>query len=93
MNIFKPYMDDETRFLKNASDYHKTLFAASNADAIANHFYEQGKADGIKQMTSEAKNIKMDARQSSPVVDAAGTKVRVISGDDSSKLKIKLKNY
>ena len=93
MNIFKPYMDKETRFLKNASDYHKTLFAASNADAIANHFYEQGKSDAVKQMTSEAKNINMDPRKTSKVVDADGTKVRVISGDDSSKLKIKLKNY
>jgi len=92
MNLFKPFMG-ENNMIKNASGYHKSLFAASNADAIANHFYEQGKSDAIKQMTSEAKNINMDPRKTSKVVDADGTKVRVISGDDSSKLKIKLKNY
>ena len=91
----KPFIGDNYQ-LKNASDYHKTLFAGKNADAIATHFYEQGKADAIKQMTSEAKNINMDARKTgSGVVDAGGIKVRAISGDDSSKLKskFKLKNY
>ena len=91
-----PYIDKEKNVLTNASDYHKTLFAGKNADAIATHFYEQGKADAIKQMTSEAKNINMDARKTgSGVVDAGGIKVRAISGDDSSKLKskFKLKNY
>ena len=92
MNFLNPFMDDN-KMIKNASGYHKSLFAASNADAIANHFYEQGKSDAVKQMTSEAKNINMDPRKTSKVVDADGTKVRVISGDDSSKLKIKLKNY
>ena len=89
-----PYIDRDKNVLINASDYHKTLFAGKNADAIATHFYEQGKADAIKDMTSKAKNINMDARKTdSGVVDTGGIKVRAISGDDSSKLKFKLKNY
>ena len=89
----KPYIDDNYQ-LKNAKDYHKTLFAGKNADAIANHFYEQGKADGIKNLTSQAKNINMDARKTdNGTVDLGGIKVKAISGDDSSKLKFKLKNY
>ena len=89
----EPFIDSSYQ-LKNASDYHKTLFAGKNADAIANHFYEQGKADGIKNMTSQAKNINMDARKTDTgTVNAGGLKVRAISGDDSSKLKFKLKNY
>ena len=89
-----PYINEEKNVLINASDYHKTLFAGKNADAIATHFYEQGKADAIKDMTSKAKNINMDARKTdSGVVDTGGIKVRAISGDDSSKLKFKLKNY
>ena len=93
MNYMKPFVG-ENNTIVNASDYHKTLFAGKNADAIATHFYEQGKADAIKQMTSEAKNINMDARKTdSGVVDTGGIKVRAISGDDSSKLKFKLKNY
>ena len=93
MNYMKPFVG-ENNTIVNASDYHKTLFAGKNADAIANHFYEQGKADAIKDMTSKAKNINMDARKTdSGVVDTGGIKVRAISGDDSSKLKFKLKNY
>jgi hypothetical protein len=89
----KPFIDENYQ-LKNASDYHKTLFAGKNADAIANHFYEQGKADAIKGITSKAKNINMDSRKTdSGVVDTGGIKVKAISGDDSSKLKFKLKNY
>jgi len=93
MHYMKPWVG-ENNTIVNASEYHKTLFAGKNADAIATHFYEQGKADAIKQMTSEAKNINMDARKTdSGVVDTGGIKVRAISGDDSSKLKFKLKNY
>jgi hypothetical protein len=70
------------------------LFVASNPDAIANHFYEQGKADAIKQMSAEAKNINMNPRKTADgYVETGGIKVRTISGDDKSKLKIKLKNY
>jgi len=89
-----PYINKDNNTLTNASDYHKTLFAGKNADAIATHFYEQGKADAVKNMTSQAKNINMDARKTdSGVVDTGGIKVKAISGDDSSKLKFKLKNY
>ena len=89
-NIIDPYLKDN--MLHKAGDYHKTLFAASNADAIANHFYEQGRADAIKNITSEAKNIKMD-RKTDTGADAKPSNVRLVSGDDSSKLKFKLKNY
>ena len=61
--------------------------------AIANHFYEQGKADAITQVTSEAKNINMDRKTDVGTVDTGDGKFKVISGDDSSKLKFKLKNY
>ena len=55
---------------------------------------EQGKADAIKTMTAEAKNINMDPRKTADgIVEAGGIKVRALSGDNSSKLKLKLKNY
>ena len=93
MNMFNKFLDKD-QFITNASEYHKTIFTASNADAIANHFYEQGKADAIKQVTSDAKNINMDPRKtSSGVVETQGQKYKVVTGDDSSKLKFKLKNY
>jgi hypothetical protein len=92
-NVFDKYVN-ENNLLNNAADFHKSLFAASNPDALANHFYEQGKADAIKQMSAEAKNINMDPRKTSDgIIDAGGVKVRAISGDNNSKLKFKLKNY
>lgn len=89
MNVISKYLDNNN-MLSDAQGYHKALFAAQNADALANHFYEQGKADAIKQISKESKNINMDPRKSE-VVEAGGIKVRAISGDDSSKLKIKLR--
>ena len=92
-NVFDKFVN-ENQLLTNSGDFHKALFAASNPDSIANHFYEQGKADAIKQMTAEAKNINMDPRKTSDgYVEAGGLKVKAISGDDNSKLKFKLKNY
>ena len=93
LNVFNKYVGNN-KMLQDAGGYHKALFAASNPDKIANHFYEQGKADAIKQMSAEAKNISMDPRKtSSGYVEAGGIKVKAISGDDNSKLKFKLKNY
>lgn len=93
VEAFKTFLD-EGNMLKDATGYHKALFAARNADQIANHFYQQGQADAIKKLEAESKNINMDPRKSnSGVVDAGGTKVRVVSGDNSSGLKLKLKNY
>ena len=91
MNVIGSYLD-ENRTLKDGYGYHKALFAAKNADNIANHFYQLGKTEAVKEIASESKNINMDPRQtSSGVVESGGIKVRAISGDDSSKLRIKLK--
>ncbi len=91
MNVIGSYLDDN-RTLKDGYGYHKALFAAKNADSIANHFYQLGKTEAIKEISSESKNINMDPRQTSTgVVESGGIKVRAISGDDSSKLRIKLK--
>ena len=92
MNVFDKFIGQDN-LLNDAKGYHKSLFAARNADALANHFYEQGKADAIKDMTAQAKNIKVDRTTSDGMIRAGGTKVRVISGENSSNTKIKLKNY
>ena len=80
--------------VKNYADYHKALYAARNADTIAQHFYEQGKADAVKEITAKSNNIKDDVRQATPgSVFVNGLKVRSISGSDSTKLKIKKKQF
>lgn len=91
MNVFGSYLNSDNT-LKDGYGYHKALFAARNADNIANHFYQLGKTEAIKEMSAESKNINMDPRQTgSGYVESGGIRVRAISGDDSSKLRIKLK--
>tara|TARA_E500000081_G_scaffold153912_1_gene189426 strand:- start:1630 stop:2892 length:1263 start_codon:yes stop_codon:yes gene_type:complete len=76
----------------DAKGYHKALFAGANADKIANHFYEQGRADAIKDQAKAAKNIDMSPRSdNSNVMSSSGQKIRVVSGDDSTKLRVKWK--
>jgi len=81
----------------NVSDhvgYHKALYAARNADTMAQHFYEQGKADAIKEIAAKSKNITTEPRQTSAGnVFVNGLQVKAISGLDSSKLKIKTKKF
>jgi len=78
--------------LSDAAGYHKALFTAMNADAIANHFYKQGKADAVKETMAKSKNVDMSPRQGHEAVTTdSGFKIRAISGDDSSRLRIKMK--
>ena len=69
------------------------MYAARNADTIAQHFYEQGKADAVKDVVAKSKNINTEPRTSAPTdsVYLNGLKVKAVSGVDSSKLKIKRK--
>ena len=89
-NFIKPYLNDNGE-ISDAKGYHKALFTARNADKLAQHFYEQGRADALKQNAKEAKNINMDPRQEGVVETKTGQKFKVVSGDSSSRLKIKLK--
>jgi len=73
--------------------YHKALFMASNADTIINHFYEQGKSDATKDIISKSKNPSTQPRQAQQGEFINGLKVRSISGQDSSKLRIKTKKF
>ena len=80
----------------NVSDvpgYHKALYSAMNADKIAAHFYEQGKADAVKQVVSNSKNPSMDAPRTASEPFINGLRVRSISSEDSSKLRIQTKKF
>jgi hypothetical protein len=91
-NFIKKFLNEDN-VMNDAKGYHKSLFAAMNPDAIANHFYQQGKSDAIKESMKSAKNINMDPRGvHNKTNDTGGIKARVL-GDDTSKLKLKLKNY
>jgi len=82
---------DKNNNMTDAEGYHKSLFTANNADAIARHFYEQGKSDAIRSSVEKGKNISMDPRQTHGEVSTGGMKVRVL-GDDTADFKFKIKN-
>ncbi len=89
-NFVREFLD-ENDMMKDAAGYHKALYAGRNIDKIVSHFYEQGKADAIKNTAIKSKNIDMDPRTVKPVVNASGMKVKVLGGEDSSRLKFKIR--
>jgi hypothetical protein len=89
-NFTKKFLDKNSA-LTDAKGYHKSLYTAMNADAVAKHFYEQGKADAMKDSVAKAKNVDMNPRQAHGTIEAGGLKVKVL-GDNSSDFKFKIKN-
>jgi hypothetical protein len=89
-NFTKKFLDKNST-LTDAKGYHKSLYTAMNADAVAKHFYEQGKADAMKNSIAKSKNVDMNPRQSHGKIEAGGLKFKVL-GQDSSDFKFKIKN-
>lgn len=90
-NFVKKFLNDKNEMV-DAKGYHKSLFTAMNADAVANHFYEQGKADAMKSSMAKSKNVDMDPRGThEKVTTANGWTIRAVPGNsvNGSKLKIK----
>jgi len=88
-NFVEKFLNKDS-MMEDAKGYHKSLFTAMNADTIANHFYEQGKADAMKNSIAKAKNVNMNPRQSHGEIETGGLKFKVL-GDDSSDFKFKIK--
>jgi hypothetical protein len=92
-NLIGKFLDAEGN-VKDTSGYHKAMYAAENVDKIASHFYEQGKADAVKEVVNKSKNLSdTQARSTQGDVFIAGMKVKSISGADSTKLRIKTKKF
>ena len=90
-NFIKKFLNKEN-LIEDARGYHKALYTAMNSDAIANHFYEQGKADAIKESIAKSKNISMEPRKTHiENMDMGGIKVRALE-DDTSDFKFQIKN-
>ena len=89
-NFVKKFLNEDNT-MSDAKGYHKSLYTAMNADAVANHFYEQGKADALKDSVAKAKNINTTARSSHGEGQTGGVKFKVL-GDDSNSFKFKIKN-
>jgi hypothetical protein len=93
INNFVGKFLNEDGSVKDHANYHKAIYAARNVDSIAEHFYEQGKADAIRDVNAKSKNIDITpAKQADGDIFIGGMKVKAVSGVDSSKLKIKTRN-
>jgi hypothetical protein len=90
-NFVKKFLNDKNEMI-DAKGYHKSLFTAMNADAIANHFYEQGKADAMKSSIEKSKNVDMDPRGThEKVTTANGWQIRAVPNNSVSGSKLKIK--
>ena len=89
-SVFKKFLNNDGS-VHDYSGYHKAVYAAGNADNLAKHFYEQGKADATKDIIAKSKNIQdgKPRTTSNGDVFVNGLKVRAITGADGSRLKIK----
>ena len=88
-NVFGQFLDKQGD-MRNPYGYHKALYAAQNMDKIANHFYEQGRADAVQQSIKESKNIDMSPRaDASAAGNISKNPVRVVPSTSSNKLRIK----
>ena len=85
-NFVNKFVDEGSSTINDAKGYHKSLFTAMNADTIAKHFYEQGKADAIKETVAKDKNINLDPRKTHGETNVGGVKYRVL-GESSSEIK------
>ena len=85
-NFINKFVDKDTQVLTDVEGYHKSLFTAMNADTIAKHFYEQGKADAIKSQVARDKNINLEPRQTHGETNVGGVKYRVL-GDSTADMK------
>ena len=91
-NFIKKFLTEDN-MIEDAAGYHKGLFTAMNPDQVANHFYEQGKADALKSSIAKSKNVSMDPRQSHVEnVNTSGFTVRALNDDNTPDFKFKIKN-
>ena len=87
-NFINNFIDSEGK-ITDAAGYHKALYAAMNADSLAQHFYEQGKADALKDSVAKTKNIDMAPRTSHGEVQANGIRVKALDLDTTPSFKFK----
>ena len=90
-NFIKKFLNEKNE-MSDAKSYHKSLFTAMNPDLIAQHFYEQGKSDAMKDSMARTKNVDMNPRGVHEKVSSSnGWTVKAINGQDTSKLRVKIK--
>jgi len=89
-NFVNKFMDKDG-LINDPVGYHKAFSVAMNPDKFAKHFYDQGVAAAVDNVSRKSKNINMDVRQQSQSVSKNGIKIRPmnVSNDSGRGLKIK----
>ena len=88
-NFVKKFLNEQGT-MEDAAGYHKSLYTAMNADAIAKHFYDQGRADAVKESVAKAKNVDMNPRQEhKPFEPQDGLKFKVLGETKNRDFKFK----
>ena len=88
-NFVKKFLNEQGT-MEDAAGYHKSLYTAMNADAIAKHFYDQGKADAVKESVAKAKNVDMNPRQEHRAYEPQdGLKFKVLGDTKNRDFKFK----
>ena len=95
-NFINKFVDKDKPGIEDAEGYHKSLYTAMNADKVAKHFYEQGKADAIKDRVAKDKNINTEPRKTHGETNVGGVKYKIL-GDTADSIanrsfKIRKKN-
>ena len=85
-NFINKFVGEDKTTIEDAAGYHKSLYTAMNADNIAKHFYEQGRADAIKEKIAKDKNIDLSPRQTHGETNVGGIKYKVL-GQSTSDIK------
>lgn len=92
-NLIKKFLNEKGE-VTDLNGYHKAMYAAENVDTIASHFYEQGKADAIKDVIAKSNNIGTAPRvTSSGDGFVNGFKVKAINSVDTSKLRMQTRKF
>ena len=90
-NFVNKFMDKDG-LIADAKGYHKALSVAMNPDKFAKHFYEQGVAATVDNVSRKSKNINMDVRQQSQSVSKNGITIRPMSSSSDSGRGLKIKS-
>jgi hypothetical protein len=88
-NFINNFTNENNSSIEDINGYHKSLFTAMNADKIAQHFYEQGRADATKARVAKDKNINLEPRKTHGETNVGGVKYRVL-GDTAKDFKFKI---
>jgi hypothetical protein len=75
MNFVNKFIGDDG-LIKDAAGYHKALSVAMNPSKFAEFFYEQGKSDGVEDISRKSKNINMDSRRVPETANKDGVQIK-----------------